>query len=288
MSVRTALETWRLRAGRARDACILATRVHTVAQRPLPEFVILGAQKAGTSSLYARLAAHPRVVPALRKEVHYFDTHSEADPDRYRAFFPTEQQLTHAAQRAGARAITGEATPYYLFHPAAPARARRVIPDARLIAVVRDPVARAVSGYHHAVRFGHERRPIEVALDPRHEERLANVADEEWYDGRSSPARLRGYLARGRYAEQLERWIAHYPGDQVLVVESAALRARDALARVFEFLGLDLDQTDVTPDRNVGSYPAPPARVVESLSEYFARYNEDLFALLGERFDWSR
>jgi Sulfotransferase domain len=266
---------------------LVTARRGTASKRPLPDFVILGAQKAGTSSLYARLVAHPCVLPALRKEVHYFDTGAPTHPDRYRAFFPTESRRAAIEQQSGAPALTGEATPYYLFHPSAPARAHSVVPDARLIAVLRDPVARAVSGYHHAVRFGHERRPIEIALDPGNEERLANVADDGWFDERESPARLRGYLARGRYAEQLERWWASFPREQLLVIESAELRAGDGFTRVLAFLGLDeAPGGAVTPDRNVGSYAPPPLALIDRLGEYFAPHNARLFAILGEQWDW--
>ena len=251
--------------------------------------MILGAQKAGTSSLYARLAVASAAcflrsgrrcttsTPARRR-----------DPDRYRAYFPTSSERAKVEQRCGAPALSGEATPYYLFHPTAPARAHAVVPDARLVAVLRDPVARAVSGYHHAVRFGHERRPIEVALDPDNEERLANIADDGWFDERQSPARLRGYLARGRYAEQLERWWAHYPaGAAPDRRELGAARRRRRSRGRSTFLGLDeTPDAAVTPDRNVGSYAPPPLALVDRLAEYFAPHNERLFTLLDRRWDW--
>jgi hypothetical protein len=287
VTVHSTIESMRLQAGRARDAVLAAVRRSSAAYRPFPDFVILGAQKAGTSSLYARLASHPRVIPALRKEVHYFDTGAPTNPDHYRAYFPTSSERAKVEQQYGAPAVSGEATPYYLFHPTAPARARALVPDARLVAVLRDPVARAVSGYHHAVRFGHERRPIEAALDPDNEERLANIADDGWFDERQSPARLRGYFARGRYAEQLERWWAHYPREQLLIVESSELRAGDGFTHALAFLGLDaFPDGVVTPDRNVGSYSPPPLALVDRLAEYFAPHNERLFTLLDRRWDW--
>ena len=97
----------------------------------------------------------------------------------------------------------------------------------------------------------------------------------------------RGYLARGRYAEQLERWWARFPRDQLLVIESSELAAGDAFERVLQFLGLDATTgATVTPDRNVGSYTAPPPALVDRLAEHFAPHNERLFALLGRRWDW--
>ena len=292
MSARSpAIEQARLRAGRARDAALLRWRLRDADDRPLPDFVILGAQKAGTSSLYARLAAHPHVVPALRKEVHWFDDPgADADPsDRhYRAFFPTAAERVAVGNADGGTARTGEATPYYLVHPGAPSRAARAAPDAKLIVVLRDPIARAVSGYHHAVRFGHEHRPIEVALDPRFEEPAGAPDDVEWWDDQQSPARLRGYLARGRYAEQLARWWEHFPRARTLVLETPSLRGDDGITRACEFLDLGGPPPARPPDRNVGSYAAPPDSLVERLRDHFAPFDAQLTELLGARPGWIR
>jgi len=248
----------------------------------LPDFVILGAQKSGTTTLYTQLARHPAVFPALRKEVHYFDA-SPRPIEWYRAFFPRRRAMEARAANVG-NAVTGEATPFYLFHPSAPARLRAAVPHARLLVVLRDPVERAVSGYHHAVRMGDETRPIDVALDPANAEVLADAA--QWYDDPACPARRRGYLPRGRYAEQLERWFAALSRDQVLVLETRELGGGVALRKALEFLGLPPTAVGVASDRNVGAYDAPESAIEASLREYFAPHNDRLFALLGHRFDW--
>jgi hypothetical protein len=253
-------------------------------ERALPDFVVLGAQKAGTSSLYGQLAAHPSVVPALRKEVHYFDR-APGPVAAYRAWFPRRAVLDRVAARTG-RGITGEATPFYLFHPAVPERLRAVVPEARLIVVLRDPVARAISGYHHAVRMGDEHRPIEVALDPAAAETLAPPDDVDWYDAPRCPARRRGYLARGRYAEQLARWLAVFPREQLLVLDSDALRGGRPPAGVLAFLGLPGDAPAAVPDRNVGTYARPASAVEARLREYFRPYDAALASLLGIELPW--
>lgn len=253
--------------------------------RALPGFVVIGAQKAGTSSLYGQLAAHPSVLPALRKEVHFFDR-PPGPPARYRAWFPRQAALDARTARTGF-ALTGEATPFYLFHPAVPERLRAVVPDARLIAVLRDPVARAISGYHHAVRMGHESRPIAEALDPDAAEVLAPAADVAWYDASSCPARRRGYLARGRYAEQLERWLAVFPREQLLVLDSDALRGGRVPAEVLTFLGLPAADPPTVADRNVGGYARPAADLESRLREYFAPYDARLASLLGIEIPWA-
>jgi hypothetical protein len=248
----------------------------------LPHFVILGAQKAGTTTLYTQLGTHPAVMPALRKEVHYFDA-SPRPIEWYRAFFP-RRRAVEARERAVGAAVTGEATPFYLFHPGAPARLRAAVPHARLVVVLRDPVERAVSGYHHAVRMGHETRPLAVALDPANAEELPDAL--EWYDDPACPARLRGHLARGRYAEQLERWFVTRSREHVLVLETRELAGGVALGKTLEFLGLPPAPFDPGSDRNVGAYDPPEHSVEQRLRDYFAPHNERLFTLLAHRFDW--
>lgn len=254
-------------------------------ERALPDFVVIGAQKAGTSSLYGQLSAHPSVVPALRKEIHYFDRSPEPLA-HYRAWFPRRATLDRVAARTG-RALTGEATPFYLCHPAVPGRLRAAVPDARLIVALRDPVARAISGYHHAVRVGDETRPIEIALDPTAAEDLPPASAAAWYDAPGCPLRLHGYLARSRYAEQLERWLAVYPREQLLVLDSDTLRAGRVPDDVLGFLELPGSSDAAVPDRNVGAYAAPASDLEAMLREYFRPHDERLFSLLGIELPWS-
>jgi len=108
----------------------------------LPDFVIIGAPKCGTTILYHLLTKHPHVEPAAFKEPHYFDRLFDKGTEWYRQCFPPSRQ------KDGQRTITGEATPGYLFHPHAPKRMARVIPEARLIALLRNPVDRTYSDYH--------------------------------------------------------------------------------------------------------------------------------------------
>jgi hypothetical protein len=285
------IEQARLRAGRARVALLLRWRARDAHDRPLPDFLVIGAQKSGTSSLYARLVTHPQVLPALRKEVHWFDgAHADRDNAElgYRAFFPTTRARADAAAPGGQPALAGEATPFYLVHPGAPRRAARIAPDAKLVVVLRDPVMRAVSGYHHAVRFGHEQRPIDVALDPAFEEPVGPVADDGWWDDPRGAVRVRGYLERGRYAPQLRRWWEAFSRDRTLVIEDTSLRGDEGIARACEFLGLLGPSPGPRPDRNVGSYQPPPDAVVDRLRAHFAPFDEDLAQLLGTRPSWMR
>lgn len=260
----------------------LATRWLTAGRRAWPAFLVIGAQKAGTTSLYAQLGAHPAVVPALRKEVHWFDRAHRRGAD-YRAYFPRSRAL---ARRPGGPGVTGEATPFLLCHPLAPGRVRATLPDVRLVVVLRDPVARAISGYHHAVRHGDEDRPIEVALDPDRVEPVGAPDDAAWWDG-DNVVRRRGYLERGDYAPQLARWLDRFPREQLLVLDSADVHDGSGAAAVVEHLGLPPAPTVPLTARNVGAYDPAAVPVVERrLRAYFAPRNDALADLLGRTFPW--
>lgn len=122
-----------------------------------PNFLVIGAPRAGTTLLHTILAAHPEIyVPRARKEIHYFDRYYERGSDWYERFFPDA--------RIRARRVVGEVTPGYLAHLGAPARIKAELPDVRLVVILRDPVARAISWYNYQRRSRNERRPFEVFL----------------------------------------------------------------------------------------------------------------------------
>jgi Sulfotransferase domain len=247
--------------------------------RPLPGFLILGAQKAGTTALYAYLRWHPNVTGPAWKEVSYFDRHYRRGVHWYRGHFPL---------RPGDR-LVGEASPGYLFHPLAPERVRATVPEARLIVLLRDPVERALSHYHHEVVLGREPLTFEQAIEAEpertsgEEERLARdpgYFSHLWWDYT--------YLARGLYAEQLERWLAVFSREQLLVVASDELAAepRETYARVLEFLGAPPHELESYPRVYEQSYGEMGPDTRHRLALYFDEPNRRLYELLGRDFGW--
>jgi hypothetical protein len=269
------------------DSSRRLTRRLTARLRLLPDFLVVGAQRAGTTSLYQYLVAHPPVGAPLRKEVHFFDLHYGRGLGWYRSHFPLRARRT-AVERSGRRFVCGEASPYYLYHPAAAERAARTVPDARLLAILRNPVDRAFSHYHHERERGREPLSFEEAL-AREPERLAGQSERVAAGGESEAHRVFSYLARGRYAEQLEPWLARFPRDRLLVLGSEAFYAdpRAAMARVFAFLGLPPHEGSHRA-YNANRYAPMDPAMRRKLLEFFAPENERLFTLLGERFDWKR
>ena len=254
-----------------------------------PDFLVIGAQKGGTTSLYAYLCRHPDVVPARTKEIQYFSEHFARGPSWYRGHFPALVAREPGRLLGAGRLRTGEATPYYLFHPHAPRRVRAALPGVKLIALLRNPIDRAYSHHRYHTVLGDETQGFEdaIAAEPV---RLAGELEKMRADeGHVSDAyRNFSYLARGLYAEQLERWLAHFPREQLLVLQSERFFADPAhgTRRVLRFLDLPPHELDAYEAANVGRYEGMSPATRARLADYYREPNERLYALLGERFDW--
>jgi hypothetical protein len=257
----------------------------TAPLRGLPSALIIGAQKSGTTSLFNYLVQHPDVLPPLSKEIHYFDLQYDRGVGWYRGRFPYRYQL----RRGGA--LTLDASPYYLVHPLVPQRAARLLPQVKLIALLRNPVDRARSHYQHEVRGGRESLSFAEALE-REPERLAGEeerlqSDPHYY---SYNHHRYSYLRRGLYLEQLRRWVEYFPRSQLLVLQSEWL-FRDpaaAMAAVHDFLGLGRHRLERYQPFYEGKYErAMPEELGKRLSTYFEPHNAELFRWLGEEFDWA-
>ncbi len=246
-----------------------------------PDFIVIGAQRAGTTSLHAYLSAHPQVKTPITKELHYLTDRHERGLDWYLGQFPLAIPPD---------AITGEATPYALFHPLAPKRLLDTAPYAKLIALLRNPVDRAYSHYLHERSRGFETLDFASALDAESERLVgeeARISRDPSYI--SEPHKHFSYLARGDYAPQLERWFAHIPRDQLLVLRSEDLYGQPAetFAHVAGLLGIapELDAPFAAHNRSAGP-PLDPA-IRARLTDHFAPKNARLAELLGWNPGWN-
>jgi len=256
----------------------------------LPDFLVVGAQRCGTTSLHRALAAHPRVAtPLAHKGVHYFDTNFGRSVAWYRGHFPTRAAL-HL--RGSSPPVAFESSPYYMFHPAAPDRIARTIAGVRAVAVLRDPVERAYSQYTHELARGFEQvRSFEEALELEsgrlegEEERL--VRDDEYV---SFAHQHQAYVARSEYGVQLRRLHDALGPDRVLVVDFEDLARQPAatLAAVQEFLGLVPHPAVTMGHHN----PRPRARLAETtatrLRERLEGSDELVTRYLGKVPAWRR
>ncbi len=258
---------------RASHSLSNAWRYATADFRARPDFVILGAWRCGTTSLFRWLKTHPDVSPPTRKEIHYFDSHYDKGPRWYRAQFPFARDGR----------VTGEASPYMLYHPLAPARAARDLPSTtRFIVLLREPVQRTVSDYWYTrkrKRFEPENLERAIALEP---ERLAGETERVMRGEFSRRHSGHSYVSRSEYAGQLEAWFDAVGRERILVVESESMYTDPATAAgILEWLGLaPHDRPFEVANRSQRLEPEDP-QVLAELAEHFKPHNRRLFELLG-------
>lgn len=204
----------------------------------LPSYLVIGAQRSGTTTLSRWLGEHPQVFMAARKELHFFDVHYENGLDWYRSFFSAATNENHV----------GEATPSYLYHPLSMRRIADVLSDTRLLVSLRNPVDRAYSHYWHNRARGHE--PLDFAEAVEVESRRI---------GEDPRSKLRfSYLDRGHYIDQLEEVVRHFPRSSlhVEIVEETQPDPRPALQRIYEFLAVDPKFIPVSAGARLNAYSA--------------------------------
>lgn len=274
---------WRVEA-RTRGARERARKA-TAPVRLRPTFLVIGAQKAGTTALHGYLRQHPAVFSPEWKELHYFSLKYPLGEHWYLSHFPLK--ATHRSVLA-----VGEATPAYLFDPRSPARVHAFDPRMKLVVTLRDPVERAYSHYWMEVETRDETRSFEDALAWEEAEVWPEL--ERWAADPAyvSPLPLfgRSYVARGFYAENLERWLALFPRDQLHALTSDELLAdpAGALSAVERFLGVPEWQPPTYAQENVRDYPPMSPVTRERLRQVFAPHDRRLEALLDVELPWAR
>lgn len=256
--------------------------------RANPDFVIVGAQKSGTTFLQSALSQSENVLPSAIKEVHYFDVNYSKGDDWYRSFFPSRREMDARHEQLGSKVITGEASPFYMYYPYAAARAHAFSPELRIIAVLRDPLERAISHYYHSKAWGFEPLPIEEAFAAEEArlvpERQRITADPN-YLGRSFSNH--SYVDRGHYARQLKEWEKYFPREQMLILDSRALFSdtQTVINRACEFLNIPAFIYEGGGSKNTTSGKKNVSQELrDQLAAKFAASNDELFDYTGIRF----
>jgi hypothetical protein len=267
----------------------------TSRRRVLPNYLVIGTKRGGTTSLINWLFSHPEVMPMFPaaqqiKSPHYFDINYWRGLDWYKSHFPTQRQVRRLSARLGHQPAVGEASPYYMFHPAVPHRVAATVPDVRLIVLLRDPVKRAYSNYWE--RRGSDAETIETfeAAIEAEERRLAAVTDEQLADPRfySFDHDCHSYLARGRYVEHLRPWLDLFPRHNLLILRSEDLYAEPhkISAQVQEFLGLSVVDISRMAHHNKLPVPGIDPETKARLAEYYRPFNEALYDAIGVDMGW--
>ena len=258
--------------------------------RVLPDFLLIGAQKSGTTDLDRRISRSPLILPRMTKECRVL-AGPRPSTLACRAFQETRLRRHRIQRRHGSAARAGDACPYYLFHPRTPTTARRLLgPDLDLIVLLRDPAIRAWSHHRHELRLGVETLDFETAL-AKESERLEGEASRLLADpgSTSGPHEHFSYFARGCYAEQLTNWFEVFGPDRCLVLFAEDFFAAPEATANQVLAHLQLPPNPTAGDSRIpnrGDGKTPPPEIMRRLRERFAPHNEQLETLLGQRPPW--
>lgn len=244
-----------------------------------PDYLIIGAQKGGTTVLHDCIQQHPQVVKKPG-EVHFFDVSFAKGPQWYKERFPPRPQPDH---------LIGDKSPYYLFHPLVPERVHSLYPHVKILIVLRNPVDRAYSHFWMNKRK-EGKEPLETFEEAIEAEQMRLAGSEakikKHPNFNSKEHRVYSYLARGKYVKQIKRWMEYFPRKQILVISSTDLRNQPAktMKKVYTFLGLApfVPRVRVTHS----NYPPMNPETRTRLSNSYRPYNEELEKLLGRQFSW--
>ena len=247
----------------------------------------MGAQRAGTTTLYRVLSDHPQVArPTVSKGIGYFDVKYARGPRWYRGHFPLSWR---ARRKHGPGAVTFETSGYYLFHPLAASRIARDLPGVRVVVLVREPVERAYSAHRHEQARGYETEPFERALDLE-EERTAREVDRILADPsyESFHHRHHAYLARSRYSEQIDRLIELLGRDRVCILDAGAFFDNPAAEfdRLRSWLGLSEWKPESVEQWNALPGSPLPEELRERLGRHFEPYDARLAEQMGRTPSW--
>lgn len=243
-----------------------------------PDFIIIGAQKSGTTSLENYISQHPQVLPAVKKETHFWYRDFNKGIDWYLAHFPPIPKSSNY--------LTGEATPNYLENWQVALRIKKEFPDVKLLLILRDPIDRAFSQYNHWIRLRWEDRSFEEAINSEIE--LLQKTPEKAVGDKIYWKQPGNYIGRGIYIEFIKKWLEVFPREQLLILRGEELyrEPTKTMQEVFDFLGLPAYELSEYRKLNAGSYAPISESMRQKLIDYFEPYNQKLEEYLGLEFQW--
>lgn len=253
-----------------------------------PSFLIIGAARSGTTSLYEYLIQHPLILPAAGKEVYFFDKKFNNGINWYKSFFPFRWNKIGLKNRI---IVTGEATPRYLHYPHSPKRVHAFFPQMKLIVLLRNPVDRAYSHYQMELEHGHETLSFEKSIqeeDVRIEKELQKMNENENYY--SVDFYRKSYRTRGIYVTQLQNWFKYFPKEQFLILKSEDFYSnpQKIYDQVLTFLNLPSFQLKNYKQYKIRKYSNMKPETRKKLETFFRSYNEQLYTLTRKNFKWEQ
>ena len=263
----------------------------TASLRILPDFLVIGVGRGGTTSCFHYLSQHPSIIGSAYDDIGFFDQNFHLGLNWYRSMFPTKFLKKKIAKKFG-KCLTYDVTPAYIRKPWVARRIKELFPEIKLIALLRNPVDKAYSHYNSKMQVeGDTKTTFEEIVEEdiktfQKFENTNSIIDDKYFRNHieKSP------LGRGLYAQQLKIWFELFAPKQILILTSEELstETNKTMNKIFQFLDLPDYEIPDTAKRSTGNYTNMKMDTRKKLISFFSKYNQDLFKLLNQEFDWNK
>ena len=249
--------------------------------RMLPDFIIIGAVRCGTTSLYYNICEHPKILSASYDEIGFFDVNYDLGINWYRSMFPIKSR-----DISSEKYLTGEDTPFYFWNETTAKKIKKDLPNVKLITILRNPVDRAYSNYNLGVRGGTENLSFEEAID------IEINALEKIEITRGNLVNLctnpRSYIIKSLYYEQMKIWTENISKDNLFVTNTEMMleKPENVLENIFKFLQISPYKIKNPQKRKNVQYLDMSNKTRKKLIEFFKPHNQQLYKLIGHEFKW--
>tara|TARA_B100000586_G_scaffold21996_1_gene14543 strand:+ start:1374 stop:2246 length:873 start_codon:yes stop_codon:yes gene_type:complete len=256
--------------------------------RVLPDFIVIGVGRGATTTLHHNLSKNPCVFSAAYDEIGFFDENYHLGEDWYRSLFPTKYTKNKTIKDHN-HFLSFEVTPSYIRKPWAARRIKQVLPHAKLIAILRNPVDRTYSHYNMGVNESNEQRSFEDVIKKDLIElkkfKNSNTKSDDYF----KTVVENSFLARGLYVEQLKIWFKIFDKKQIHITttENLAMNPDKTFSEIFNFLEIPDYKIPKLENKRKGNYLPMSKEMKIQLSNYFKPYNEELYELIEQKFNWN-
>ena len=256
--------------------------------RVLPDFLVIGAKRCGTTSLFYHLPEHPCISKSPHDNMGFFNDNFHLGINWYKSFFPTIFTRNKIKSKFG-NCLTFDVTTTYMEEESTANNVYQTKPNMKIIVILRNPVDRAYSQYHLNLREKAEKRSFEDAMEENMNE--LNKESYERYEIKPKfSVEENNYLKKGLYAQQLRHWLNIFPMESMLILSTEEFESNQQVIynKIFEFLNISQFEVKNTEKMEKGSYPQMKSETRSLLLDYFRSHNNELFKLINKKFDWEK
>ena len=256
--------------------------------RVIPDFLVIGAKRCGTTSLYQHLPEHPCISKSPYDNMGFFNDNFHLGVNWYKSFFPTTFTRNKIKSKFG-DFLAFDVTTKYMEEESTANNVYQTKPNMKIIIILRNPVDRAYSQYHLSVRQTAERRSFEDVVE-ENMNRLNKESHEHYEIKPRFSAKEDNYLKKGLYALQLKYWLKIFPRENILIVSTEEFESNQQIIynKIFEFLNISKFEVKNTKKMEKGNYLPMKSETRNLLLDYFRPHNHELFELINMEFDWDK